>query len=90
VAYQFKPGESGNPGGKPKTRSFWDDVREELDTTVTVRGVAMTAQRAIAKTLVALARKGNLRAVGIAIREDGVEPGPHYINLIIAPDDARL
>lgn len=31
IPYQFKPGESGNPGGRPKTRPVTDYVREQLE-----------------------------------------------------------
>ena len=66
-AHQFRPGQSGNPSGRPKgVRSFKSDLREELDELVSVsdgdKTVEVTKQRAIMKAIVAAAVKGDLRA----------------------------
>lgn len=64
---QFRPGKSGNPGGRPKhARNFRSDLMEELSTPTTVTDGGQTfevsKQRAVIKTLVAAAIAGNLRA----------------------------
>ncbi len=63
---RFKPGESGNPRGRPKgTASFKSDLLEELSETIAVREggseVRITKRRAIVNQLVA-ASIGNPKA----------------------------
>ncbi|MGO9390702.1 DUF5681 domain-containing protein [Rhodoblastus sp.] len=62
---RFKPGESGNPRGRPKGAvSFKADLLEELSETIAVGGgeVRITKQRAIVKRLVAASLDGNPKA----------------------------
>ena len=64
---QFRPGESGNPGGRPrKTPSFREDLAKELAATVTIneggKELVVSKQLAIAKALVQAAVKGDARA----------------------------
>jgi len=62
VATRFKPGISGNPGGRPKgVRSLKDDFREALNQTITVDNKKITQQRAIVDRLVADAAGGDTR-----------------------------
>ena len=67
-ATQFKAGQSGNPKGRPKgTRNLATDLHEELNEKITVReGTATRAiskQRAIVKSMMNAALKGDMRAV---------------------------
>lgn len=65
---QFKPGVSGNPGGRPKTRPFADALRAELE----AAGDDGEVLRLIAAKLIEDAKSGNLAAVKeLADRLDG-------------------
>jgi hypothetical protein len=64
---QFKPGQSGNPRGRPNhVRNFKTDLREELGEVIPVReggrDMKISKQRAFIKALVAAAIKGDMRA----------------------------
>ena len=66
---QFKPGQSGNPSGRPKgARNFRTELLEELAEPITVndggRDLTITKQRAFVKTLVRAAIGGDVRACG--------------------------
>lgn len=67
ISTQFKPGESGNPKGRPKgVKNLATDLQEELEQKVTVtegnETSQVTKQRAMLKTLFAKAMKGDVRA----------------------------
>ncbi|UWU90609.1 DUF5681 domain-containing protein [Bradyrhizobium sp. CB1015] len=70
---QFKPGQSGNPKGRPKgSRNFKTDLRETLQSPVNVtqhgREKRITTQRATLEMLRAKALRGDQRALEQLIR----------------------
>lgn len=68
-ATPFQPGESGNPGGRPKGESFTSLLRELLDTK---HKRAPNWRAAVAAKAIDLAAKGDLDAIKwIADRTDG-------------------
>jgi hypothetical protein len=69
---RFKPGESGNPRGRPKgTRNLRTDLRDELRERIPLReGQAekrVSKQRALIKSLMAKAIKGDTRAANLLL-----------------------
>lgn len=70
---QFKPGQSGNPKGRPKgTRNLKTDLAEELGESIIVneggRSKTITKQRAMIKSLIARAVNGDPKAFQAAIQ----------------------
>lgn len=69
---QFKPGQSGNPKGRPKgVKNLFTDLREELEAKILVTEASqtqeVTKQRAMIKTLLAKALKGDARSAQVLI-----------------------
>jgi hypothetical protein len=70
--HQFRPGQSGNPNGRPKgTRNFMTDLREELNEIISLhedgRELSISKQRALIKRLVASAVSGDARAIATVL-----------------------
>jgi hypothetical protein len=69
---QFKPGESGNPKGRPKgIQNLSTDLEQELGEKILVteagKSQPVTKQRAMIKSLFAKALKGDVRASNVLI-----------------------
>ena len=80
---QFKPGQSGNPKGRPKgIKNLNTDLEEELGQKILVTEggtqLETTKQRAMIKSLFAKALNGDVRASGV------------LINLILGLEQARI
>jgi uncharacterized protein DUF5681 len=97
VEHQFKPGQSGNPNGRPKgARSFAAELRDELADLVLIKdgdtAVELTRQRAIVRVVVNAALGGDQRAAatvfGWASRALGSEPAPEADET--DPDDQAI
>lgn len=70
---QFKPGESGNPKGRPKGQhNLATDLEEELSEKIQInengQTSVITKQRAMIKALLAKALKGDTRAASTLIQ----------------------
>lgn len=79
---QFKPGQSGNPKGKPKgAKGLKTDLREEMAERVTInengKRIKVTKQRLMIKALAQKAAKGDVKAaaqlVSLTIQSFGLE-----------------
>jgi len=67
LASRFQPGQSGNPQGRPKgLKNLATDLKEELEQKILVteggQSKEITKQRAMVKTMMAKALKGDSRA----------------------------
>jgi hypothetical protein len=69
---RFKPGQSGNSNGRPKgSVNLKTDLRSELSEKIRIRegerSLKVSKQRAMLKTLVAKALKGDARAANVVL-----------------------
>jgi hypothetical protein len=72
---RFKPGQSGNPGGRPKPLpTFRSELVAELGELVPSVGERITKQRAIAQKLLTSALAGDLRAITVLLTVLGRTP----------------
>lgn len=90
---QFQPGQSGNPGGRPKKeRDLGKLVNRVLDETVTVtengERMKVTKRELIARSMVNDAARGNLRAVEALVRLVGASNDDQ--DRMVAVDPAQL
>lgn len=73
VAHRFKPGQSGNPAGRPKKdRNFLNYIEKELDAEIqfTENDVTrrLTKREVLARSMVNNALKGDAKAVAVLMR----------------------
>jgi hypothetical protein len=95
---RFRPGQSGNPSGRPKgTRNLASDLSEELREKIIVteggKSRETTKQRAIVKTAVARALKGDMRAITVLIKQiEGMEQTTdnETQNELLSRDDEQI
>lgn len=80
---QFRKGQSGNPNGRPKgTKNLKTDLIEELGEIILIREggkpIRISKQRAIIKSLVSRAVKGDARAADLLLKliQQSVEKDP--------------
>jgi hypothetical protein len=72
VATRFKPGQSGNPNGRPKgALNLKTDLRSELSEKIQIRegerSLKVSKQRAMLKAMVAKALQGDARAANVVL-----------------------
>ena len=72
VATQFKPGQSGNPSGRPKrVTSLKSELLDELGEVIRITEgdseLELSKARAIARSLVRAALDGNMRAMALLV-----------------------
>ena len=71
-ATRWKPGQSGNPGGRPRTAAFSQACREKLSQLVPDDPAGRTYAQVIAEALAQRALKGDIRAAQeLADRAEG-------------------
>jgi hypothetical protein len=72
VAHRFKPGQSGNPGGRPRTAKLSEACRAKLASPIPGDPESRSYAEAIADKLAQLALKGDIRAAQeLADRAEG-------------------
>lgn len=99
LAPQWKPGQSGNPKGRPKKgQSLTEALSIRLDAPVLFDGQTMPGREAVARKLVALALDGDVAAIRyIYDRVDGLptariealDPLPECTFNIVDPEAKR-
>src|SRR5947207_5927526 len=82
---QFKRGHSGNPTGRPRgAKNISTDLMEELSERISVRegerSLKVSKQRALLKSMLSKAMKGDVRAAGVVFQ---------LVARLIEPDAAK-
>ena len=97
--HRFQKGKSGNTTGRPKgTKNLKTDLMEELGEPVQLREggkrIKLTKQRAMVKSLVARAIKGNDRAatklIDLYLKVVGIEDAASDADLALSPDEQAI
>jgi len=78
--FRFKPGQSGNPGGRPRSARLSEAYRAKLESDVPGDAMGRTFAEAIADVLAQRAMKGDIRAAEELAT--GRKEGPHRIPLL--------
>jgi hypothetical protein len=96
---QFKPGQSGNPAGRPRgAKNFATAIEQELDSRVTVtengRRRRISKREVIAKHLVNKAAGGDLKAIPLLLNEararEGNPANPAAEVVLDTPEDQKV
>jgi hypothetical protein len=96
---QFKPGQSGNPAGRPRgAKNFATAIEQELDARVTItengRRRRISKREVIAKHLVNKAAGGDLKAIPLLLNEararEGNSANPAADAVLDTPEDQKV
>ena len=94
---QFKPGQSGNPRGRPPgSKNLATDLTEELGERLPVniggKKVKLSKQRTLVKTMLQKAMNGDTRSAGIIFRlmEKLLDTGGSEKESSLSPDDRAV
>jgi hypothetical protein len=97
LAHRFKPGESGNPHGRPKSAEISKALRTKLAAEISLPRIGRTYAEQLVDKWVALGLKGNAAAIAaIADRAEGraaisitTDTNDNSLNLIVASWNER-
>jgi hypothetical protein len=94
-ATQFRPGQSGNPTGRPKgSKSFATELTEELNERINIgengRRKRITKRRAFAKQLINKALSGDLKAANLLLNKIETHDSSDLVDSGIPNDPSPL